>query len=70
MFDTFLTAASILVGVTAFLWSVKSYRDQTGTEYFLVDGGFTDWNRQLLSNRKEGLLISGMGSERFVSLFG
>jgi hypothetical protein len=44
--------------------------DQAGTEYFLVDGGFTDWTQQLLSNRKERLLISGMGSERFVSLFG
>jgi hypothetical protein len=45
-------------------------RDQAGTEYFLVDGGFTDWTQQLLSNRKERLLISGMGSERFISLFG
>ena len=45
-------------------------RDTAGTEYFLVDGGFTDWTRQLLSNRKERLLISGMGSERFVSIFG
>jgi hypothetical protein len=44
-------------------------RDRAGTEYFLVDGGFTDWTQQLLSNRKERLLISGMGSERFVSLF-
>jgi len=45
-------------------------RDKAGTEYFLVDGGFTDWTQQLLSNRKERLLISGIGSERFVSLFG
>jgi hypothetical protein len=45
-------------------------RDQVGTDYFIVDGGFTDWTQQLLSNRKERLLISGMGSERFVSLFG
>ena len=45
-------------------------RDQAGTEYFIVDGGFTDWIQQLSSNRKEQLLISGMGSERFVSLFG
>jgi hypothetical protein len=34
------------------------------------DGGFTDWIQQLLTNRKGRLLISGMGSERFVSLFG
>ena len=45
-------------------------RDQAGTEYFLVDGGFTDWTQQLLSDRKERLLISGMGSERFVAVFG
>jgi len=45
-------------------------RDKAGTEYFIVDGGFTDWTQQLLSNRKERLLISGMGSERFVSCFG
>jgi len=45
-------------------------RDPAGTDYFIVDGGFTDWTQQLLSNRKERLLISGVGSERFVSLFG
>ncbi|MDZ4878175.1 MAG: hypothetical protein CLLPBCKN_007610 [Chroococcidiopsis cubana SAG 39.79] len=45
-------------------------RDGAGTEYFLVDGGFTDWTQQLLSDRKERLLISGLGSERFVSCFG
>ena len=45
-------------------------RDTAGADHFLVDGGFTDWTQQLLSNRKERLLISGMGSERFVSLFG
>ena len=45
-------------------------RDKTGTDYFIVDGGFTDWTQQLLSNGKERLLISGMGSERFVALFG
>jgi hypothetical protein len=45
-------------------------RDAAGTDYSIVDGGFTDWTQQLLSNRKERLLISGMGSERFVSLFG
>jgi hypothetical protein len=45
-------------------------RDQAGTDYFIVDGGFTNWTQQLLSNRKERLLISGMGSERFVACFG
>ncbi len=45
-------------------------RNQSGTEYFLVDGGFTTWTRQLLSNRKERLLISGIGSERMCVCFG
>jgi hypothetical protein len=45
-------------------------RDKLGTDYFVGEGGFTDWIQQLLSNRKERLSISGMGSERFVSLFG
>jgi len=30
----------------------------------LVDGGFTDWTQRLLGDRKERLLISGLGSER------
>jgi hypothetical protein len=45
-------------------------RNQSGTEYFLVDGGFTTWTQRLLSNRKERLLISGMGSERMCVCFG
>ena len=31
----------------------------------LIDGGFTTWTQQLLSNNKERLLISGLGTERF-----
>jgi len=38
-------------------------------EYFIVDGGFTDWTQKLLTDRKERLLISGMGSERFIYCF-
>jgi hypothetical protein len=45
-------------------------QDRAGTEYFLADGGFTDWTQQLLSDRKERLLISGLGSERFITCFG
>jgi len=45
-------------------------QDEAGNEYFLVDGGFTDWTQQLLSDRKERLLISGLGSERFIACFG
>lgn len=31
----------------------------------LVDGGFTDWTKKLLNNKKEILLTSGIGSELF-----
>ena len=34
-----------------------------GGSYPIVDGGFTDWTARLLSNRKERLLISGIGTE-------
>jgi hypothetical protein len=34
-----------------------------GRRYPVVDGGFTDWTARLLGNRKERLLISGIGSE-------
>jgi hypothetical protein len=40
-----------------------------GTEFELVDGGFTTWTQQLLNNRKERLLISGLGVERFCAQF-
>lgn len=42
--------------------------DGAGVEHSLVDGGFTDWTQQLLSSRKERLLISGIGTERVCSL--
>ena len=41
-----------------------SAQDSQGTDMLLVDGGFTDWTRQLLNNQKERLLISGIGTER------
>jgi hypothetical protein len=31
--------------------------------YPIVDGGFTDWTARLLGNRKERLLVSGIGTE-------
>jgi hypothetical protein len=40
-----------------------------GVEFELVDGGFTTWMQQLLNNRKERLLISGLGVERFCAEF-
>lgn len=41
----------------------------TGAEHELVDGGFTTWTQQMLSNRKERLLISGLGIERLCGQF-
>jgi hypothetical protein len=44
-------------------------RDAAGVEQELTDGGFTPWTQRLMSNRKERLLISGIGTERVCSLF-
>ncbi|HPG40028.1 MAG TPA: hypothetical protein PLP19_09685 [bacterium] len=33
-------------------------------EFFICDGGFTDWTQKLLNNRKERCLIGGLGTER------
>ncbi len=44
--------------------------DRAGVERELADGGFTGWTRALLSDRKERLLISGIGTERICGLFG
>ena len=43
--------------------------NSAGTEYELVDGGFTTWTQQMLSNNKERLLTSGLGIERLWSQF-
>ncbi len=42
---------------------------ESGDFLNLVDGGFTDWTQQLVSNRKERCLISAIGAERVVLLF-
>lgn len=42
-------------------------RDGDGLEWEVGDGGFTDWAQRLLSNAKERLLISGLGTERLCS---
>ena len=44
-------------------------KDSQGQDHNLVDGGFTNWTQQLLSNQKERLLISGIGMERLCSLY-
>lgn len=43
--------------------------DARGDEYNLADGGLVEWTQQLLSNKKERLMISGLGSERICALF-
>jgi hypothetical protein len=35
----------------------------------LTDGGLTDWTARLLNNRKERLMISGLGTERLIGQF-
>jgi hypothetical protein len=43
----------------------------TGTERIDIgDGGFTDWSRRLLGNRKERMMISGVGIDRLATLVG
>jgi hypothetical protein len=42
----------------------------SGKRYELVDGGSVDWTQKLLSSKKERLIISGLGSERLVQIFG
>lgn len=41
----------------------------SGQRMELVDGGVVDWTQRLLSNAKERLVISGIGSERLCSAF-
>lgn len=43
--------------------------DESGQRWELVDGGSVNWTQRLLSNAKERLIISGIGSERLCSLF-
>ena len=50
----------------AFHVYAQTERDQ----HFLVDGGEVDWTQKLLGNAKERLIISGLGSERVVTLAG
>ncbi|MEW5873392.1 MAG: hypothetical protein AB1894_29295 [Chloroflexota bacterium] len=41
-----------------------------GQQLELVDGGVVNWTQKLLSNAKERLVISGIGSERLCAEFG
>ena len=44
-------------------------RDMQDTQVMVGDGGFTDWTQQLLSDRHERLLTSGIATERVATLF-
>jgi hypothetical protein len=39
-------------------------------EHSLADGGTTDWTQRLLSDRKERLLVSGIGTEMLARFLG
>jgi hypothetical protein len=41
----------------------KIYLAYKGQSIDIVDGGLVDWTQKLLGNRKERLLISGLGTE-------
>lgn len=43
--------------------------NRQGEEFFLIDGGLTDWTQKLLNNRKERFMTSAMGTERFLVCF-
>ena len=43
-------------------------RDSQGEPVNVLDGGLTDWTQKLLSDRKEGLFISGLGMDRLCQL--
>jgi hypothetical protein len=44
-------------------------KDDSGKSLQLVDGGSVNWTQKYLSNAKERLIISGIGSERLCSVF-
>jgi hypothetical protein len=60
------TGRGYYVGVCFHIYATTA----EGVEFELVDGGFTTWTQLLLNNRKERLLISGLGVERFCAEFG
>jgi len=41
----------------------KFYVVRNGQEINLSDGGFVDWTQKLISDQKQRLLISGVGTE-------
>ncbi|MCC0637648.1 MULTISPECIES: hypothetical protein [unclassified Clostridioides] len=46
----------------------KIYMEKDGETLEIGDGGFVDWTQQMLCNKRERLLISGIGIERIMML--
>jgi hypothetical protein len=46
----------------------KLYLNYNNVDLEICDGGFVDWAQSLLQNKKEKMLISGLGVERLLSL--
>jgi hypothetical protein len=65
-FDQRREAAKNYYGDICFRINLTS---KSGESYDLVDGGFTDWTQKLISNEKERLLTSGLGTELFLKIF-
>jgi hypothetical protein len=47
----------------------KIYWRRENQEIDIADGGLVDWTQQLLSNQKERMLISGLGTEMLYKLY-
>ncbi|QHQ63223.1 hypothetical protein Ana3638_22620 [Anaerocolumna sedimenticola] len=47
----------------------KIYINMNGDDMEIADGGFVDWPQKLLQNKKERMLISGLGIERLANRF-
>jgi hypothetical protein len=68
---TFLFEMNRLEGIgyyQNFCFKIEA-KNPEGKIYQLVDGGFTDWTQVLLSNQKERLLTSGLGTEFMMRMF-
>ena len=53
---------------TDFAFLVHVLRE-SGEKLEMIDGGSVNWTQQLLSNAKERLIISGLGTERLCHEF-
>lgn len=48
----------------------KVFATASSERFEIADGGLVDWTQQLLQNRKERLMIGGLGVERVALLAG